>query len=362
MIAAKEGAGYAKAAEGYYFESLRGMRKLFKKYREGTLDESNEMERDFKDYLDNGGITGFVQMQKVDDIQKDFEKLSKQLDKNGEIKLDKGFWNKLKTTIETYNEAIENRARFATYRASRHYAGRTKARSAYDGKEVTANFNRRGAGKKTVGIKGVDESVLAAALIAGRTSQVLNENRMFFNATVQSIATLGEGIKVADNKTRTKIFAKELAKRMVKYGTLPFVLSQLVPLMNEALITILGGGDDDDPYANLPEWVRRNNICIYIGKGNFFTFALGQELAAFYSLGDIIAGLTYYPELKPVDKDLKDELVGILSVFSPVDMETKVARDDAGMAETAFVNVVARVYSNYAPFMQVIENTAWNIS
>ena len=359
LLAAKEGLGYAKAAEGYYFDSLRGMRKLFKKYREGTLDESNEKERDFKDYMDNGGITGFVQMQKIDEIEKDFEKMQKQLDKNGEIKLDKGFWNKIKTAIEAYNEAIENRARFATYRASRHYAGRTKARAAYDAKEVTANFNRRGSGKKTIGIKGVDESVLAAALIAGRTSQILNENRMFFNATVQSVATLGEGIKVADNKTRANIFAKELAKRMVKYGTVPFVLSQLVPLMNEALISALGGGDDDDPYANLPEWVRRNNICIYIGDGNFFTLPLGQELAAFYSLGDIIAGMTYYPELKPVDKDLMDELIGIVSVFSPVDMETKMTRDNAGVAEKLYVNTVGRIFSNQAPLLQVIENTAW---
>ena len=33
--------------------------------------------------------------------------------------------------IEALNEGIENNARFSTFRASRHYAGRTKARSAY---------------------------------------------------------------------------------------------------------------------------------------------------------------------------------------------------------------------------------------
>ena len=126
-----------------------------------------------------------------------------------------------------------------------------------------------------------------------------------------------------------------------------------------ALVELLGSDDDDDPYANLPEWVRRKNICIYIGNGNFFTLALGQELAAFYSLGDMVAGLTFYPELKPVDKNLADEIIGFLTVFSPVDIETQVTKDGKGWAESALSNYVARVYSNYAPLVNISENLSW---
>lgn len=80
---------------------------------------------------------------------------------------------KILHAVETLNEGIENNARFATFRASRHYAGRTKARSAYDAKEITVNFNRKGAGGKTAGFKSDKRVVEDAAKLFGISSQIL---------------------------------------------------------------------------------------------------------------------------------------------------------------------------------------------
>lgn len=358
LLVAREGRGYAAAAEKYFFESFTNMRDLFKKYREGTLDESKEIERDFKDFMDNGGITGFVQMKKVDEIAKEMEKIYNQLKDGKVITVNNKIYDYTLGLVESYNEAIENRARFATYRASRHYAGRTKGRSAYDAKEVTANFDKHGAGKKTRGFKSNKESVKAAADVFGRVSQILNANKLFFNATVQGQFTILKGIRDKDGSINWPM----LTAITTKYASYPFVMGMAMPFINAALIGLFGGDDGDDPYANLPEWVRRKHLCIWAGwipgadKNDFITIPVGQELAAFFSLGDIMAGNTFAPQLKPVDKTFKDELLGFLSVFSPVDMETNVTDNEKFAPVSEYV---ARVYSTAAPLVAIGENVSW---
>lgn len=358
MLGVREGHGYAAQANKYYRQSLFKMVGLFKKYREGTLDESKGMERDFKDFMDNGGITGFVQMMKIDDIQKQMEKLYKQQKQGKTIRLNNKLWEYTLGAIEAVNEGIENNARFATYRASRHYAGRTKARSAYDAKEITVNFNRKGAGGKTAGFKSRDgvmpkKVIEDAAKAFGVSSQILGEGRIFFNATVQAIATTFKNFQNPDGSLNGKYIAKWAAK----YAIPPFMFGLLLPAINKALANAFGGGDDDDPYANLAEWTRRRNICIYIGHDNFLTIPIGQELAAFLALGDIIAGNTYAPDLKPVDRDFGDEMVGVMNTFSPVDVSTKITK--GGLMEDPISEVTGRTFSVLAPLVAVEQNLGW---
>lgn len=73
-------------------------------------------------------------------------------------------------------------------------------------------------------------------------------------------------------------------------------------MINNAIIEMLiGDGDDDmtdekwsekkmDAYDNLPEWVRRNNYCIWIGGERFITIPLPIELRAFYEWGNVVSG------------------------------------------------------------------------
>ena len=352
MLGVREGHGYASQANKYYRQSLFKMVGLFKKYREGTLDESNEMERDFKDFMDNGGITGFVMMQKVDDIQKQMEKLYEDQKAGKVIRLNDNLWMKILHAVEALNEGIENNARFATYRASRHYAGRTKARSAYDAKEITVNFNRKGAGSKTAGFKSQNKKVEDAAKVFGVTSQILGEGRIFFNATVQAIATTFKNFQNADGSLNKPYIAKWAAK----YALPPFMFGLLLPAINKALANAFGG-DDDDPYANLPEWTRRRNLCFYIGNDNFITIPVGQELAAFLALGDIIAGNTYAPDLKPVDRGVGDEMIDVMNTFSPVDVSTKITK--GGLMENPISEVTGRTFSVLAPLVAIDQNLGW---
>lgn len=353
MLGVREGEGYAKQANKYYRQSLFKMIGLFKKYREGTLDESKEMERDFKDFMDNGGITGFVFMQKIDDIQKEMENIYKKQKAGKPIRLNNNLWEKVLGAVEALNEGIENNARFATYRASRHYAGRTKARSAYDAKEITVNFNRKGAGSKTAGFKSTNKMAEDAAKAFGVTSQILGEGRIFFNATVQAIATTFKNFQNPDGSLNKPYIAKWTAK----YALPPFMFGLLLPAINKALAAALGGDGDDDPYANLPEWTRRRNLCFYIGNNNFITIPIGQELAAFLTLGDIFAGNTYAPELKPVDRDFTDEMVGVMNTFSPVDVSTKITK--GGLMEDPISEVAGRTFSVLAPLVAVEQNLGW---
>lgn len=353
MLGVREGHGYASQANKYYRQSLFKMVGLFKKYREGRLDESIEMERDFKDFMDNGGITGFVFMQKLDDIQKDMENIYKKQKAGKPIRLNNTLWEKVLGAVEALNEGIENNARFATYRASRHYAGRTKARSAYDAKEITVNFNRKGAGSKTYGFKSQSKRVEDAAKAFGVTSQVLGEGRIFFNATVQAIATTFKNFRNADGSLNKGYIAKWAGK----YALPPFMFGLALPMINKALAAVFGGDDDDEPYANLPEWTRRRNLCFYIGHGNFITIPIGQELAAFLTLGDIAAGNTYAPDLKPVDKSWDDEIVGVMNTFSPVDISTKITK--GGLMEDPISEVTGRTFSVLAPLVAVEQNLAW---
>lgn len=352
MLGVREGERYAKQASKYYRQSLFKMVGLFKKYREGTLDMNKEMERDFKDFMDNGGVTGFVQMQKIDDIQKEMEKLYKQQKQGKPIRLNNALWDNTLGAIEALNEGIENNARFATFRASRHYAGRTKARSAYDAKEITVNFNKKGAGSKTIGFKSGNKKVEDAAKAFGVTSQVLGEGRIFFNATVQAIATTFKNFQNADGSLNKGYIAKWAAR----YAAPPFLFGLALPYINMALAAALGG-DDDDPYANLPEWTRRKNLCIYIGGGNFLTIPVGQELAAFLALGDVVAGNTYAPNLKPVNRSYVDEMVDVMNTFSPVDMNTKITH--GGLMEDPVDEVAGRTFSVLAPLVAVGQNLSW---
>lgn len=353
MLGVREGQGYASRASKYYRKSLFKMVGLFKKYRNGTLDESNEMERDFKDFMDNGGVTGFVFMQKVDDIQKEMEDIYKKQKAGKTIRLNNNLWEKILGAIEAVNEGIENNARFATYRASRHYAGRTKARSAYDAKEITVNFNRKGAGSKTAGFKSQSKTVKDAAKAFGITSQVFGEGRIFFNATVQAIATTFKNFQKPDGSLNKSYIAKWTAM----YALPPFMFGLALPMINKALANAFGGDDDDDPYANLPEWTRRKNLCFYIGHGNFITIPVGQELAAFLTLGDIFAGMTYAPDLKPVDKSWDDEIVGVMNTFSPVDVDTKITK--GGLKEDPLDETIGRTFSVLAPLVAVQQNLGW---
>lgn len=133
--------GLYKGASNISVKDLGGTTGLglFAKYRNGTLDTSDKVQRYFKEFMENGGETGWVQIKNMQDWTKEYKKDVKsersKIDKGGAALRDFFFGN-----LANINEVAENIARFATYCASRD-SNRSIIRSVYDAKEVSTNFN-----------------------------------------------------------------------------------------------------------------------------------------------------------------------------------------------------------------------------
>lgn len=333
-VAAKEGGRYLAKWSRYYGElnplnmfynegarSLKSMKMkdfkdgvgfgLYARYREGTLGNS-KMERYFKEFMENGGETGFVQLFSMHDMEKSYKSIVEKESAKGAKKVMVNaveVLKKLGKNVENLNEVAENMARFATYCTSRDL-GRSAARSAYDAKEVSTNFNRHGSGDAIKSFKNgeMGDWQKARRNTYGFVAGYLRNYSMFFNAGIQSTNLLFKNIKRAPVGTT------------VAMTSAPFALALIMAAVNNAIIQ----NEDDkdrgnvkDPYGELPDYIRRNNLCIYVGKNRFVTVPLAIELRAFYSLGDLAAGQTFAKNVKS-QRNMAMDAVGCMSQLFPV--------------------------------------------
>lgn len=279
---------------------------MFRKYRDGKLDINNERERMFKEFMDNGGQTGFIQIKKLESLIDEYDNLIKKGSKDA----DGWFVKKIKeggTFIETANEIIENVARYSTYCTSRKH-GRSVGRSIYDAKEVSTNFNRHGSGDAIKTLKTSTDSNIDKKFrgTLGFFNSWMKNHTQFYNAGVQ-----GANLFFKNYKSAWKTAA-------VSFGMLPLGLGIAQALINQFLINNEDEKDRKgvkDPYAELPEWKRRNNICIYTGHGNFKTIPIAIELRAFFGLGDIAAGYAVNDKLKsstPIGYDILGQMAQLV--------------------------------------------------
>lgn len=343
-IGIKENLSYWMNWEKNYFTHVLGREavgvpamhtNLFNRYRNGTLNMNNSTDRYFKEFMENGGETGWVEtknLEKWKDMIRNGVRKQGNLEKTGKYVV-----GMIPSAIEAMNERAENMARFATYLTSRQM-GRSITRSVSDAKEVSVNFNRKGAGSKTKGFAdGKGGLRKMNAILAARTAQFGQDYFMFYNAGVQ-------GLNNAAKLTRDHPIKASTAFALFALGGI------LMPQLNQALID-----DEDekergikDPYAELPEWIRRNRLCIYKGKGEFITIDLPIELRALYGIGDMAAGYTTNPELrsdKPVWQDLMTQLTQLL----PIDF----------MGEHPNQPLLNFVPSTLMPPAEALMNTNW---
>lgn len=301
---AKNWASMARRKDGSFDGGYLGM---FRRYKEGRSDANNQKERWFKEFMDNGGETGFVSLKKYEDIIKEYENLVKTGNKEG----DRWLMKKLKeggVLIELANEVVENVARYSTYCVSRK-RGRSIGKSIYDAKEVSSNFNRHGSGDAIKSLKTEydGKTDIAFRNSLGWFNSWMKNHTMFYNAGVQGANLFAKNLKHAP-----KTFA-------IAFGAMPFGLNLAVALLNQLLIS----QEDEkkrngvkNPYAELPEWKRRNNLCIYWGGGKFKTIPMGIELRAFYGLGDIAAGYMVDESLKS-DTPIGLDIIGQMAQLVP---------------------------------------------
>ena len=360
-VTSKEGARYGALWAKYYaqlglykgasnislkdFSGSTGL-GLFAKYRNGTLDMSDKVQRYFKEFMENGGETGWVQIKNMKDWTKEYKKdvgtERSKLGKSGAALRDFFFGN-----LENVNEVAENIARFATYCTSRD-SNRSIIRSVYDAKEVSTNFNRHGSGDAISSFKNGEMTGAKAAerWAYGFTASYLRHCSMFFNAGIQSTNLLVKNLKNHPVGTSINMLA------------IPFALGALAALGNNVLIASEDEEDRKgvkDPYGELPDYVRRNNLCIYKGKGEFVTIPLAIELRAFYGLGDLAAGLTFSPNVSG-QKNPYFDAMGCMSQLVPV--MDYLGNSSAGK-EPVKEAIKAFFPSALSPFVEWEMNTDW---
>ena len=233
---------------------------MLRDYQNGKLREkvdngnATTKEQMFYDFMMNGGETGFVSSLDVEDLKKKFKNDLKDLDrwKANPVKVG----HTIMDAIEFLNRAIEDSNRFAVYMTSIQY-GRSIDEAVNDAKDVTLNFNRKGTGEYGW--------------------QMVRNLYLFINPAVQSLQTLGALVKHHPFKF-TAVTASWLASGV------------LVPIVNAALMSLLGGDDDKDKYWQFSKWDRRNNAIMWIPfTHEYVKIPLAQEFRAFYGVGDMIA-------------------------------------------------------------------------
>nr|UVY30131.1 MAG: ddrB-like ParB superfamily domain protein [Bacteriophage sp.] len=374
-LLAKEGLVYTKRFEQYYakvgiIEGIRNSKLkdfadtggfgLYAKYRNGTLDTNNKLHRYFKEFMENGGETGWVQIKNMKDFTKEY-KVHVKTERNKVQKVGMWIYDAIFTNLENINEIAENLARFATYCASRD-SNRSVIRSVYDAKEVSTNFNRHGSGNAIYSFKNGEMGTgkTARKNIYGFTAAWFRNSSMFFNAGIQSTNLLIKNFK--NNKSGTIGYI----------ASAPFISGMAMALLNNFIISNEDEKDRKgvkDPYAELPDYIRRNNLCIYIGGGEFVTIPLAIEERAFYGLGDFAAGMTFsknissqkmpnLTENKDIDKYLNPfmDAVGCMSQLVPVaDYLGNASFGKHPVQET----IKAVAPSATSPFLEWVYNSDW---
>lgn len=374
-LLAKEGLVYTKRFEQYYakvgiIEGIRNSKLkdfadtggfgLYAKYRNGTLDTTNKLHRYFKEFMENGGETGWVQIKNMEDFTKEY-KAHVKTERNKIQKVGMGIYDAIFTNLENINEIAENLARFATYCASRD-SNRSVVRSVYDAKEVSTNFNRHGSGNAIYSFKNgeMETGKTARKKIYGFTAAWFRNSSMFFNAGIQSTNLLIKNFK--NNKAGTIGYI----------ASAPFISGMAMALLNNFIISNEDEKDRKgvkDPYAELPDYIRRNNLCVYIGGGEFVTIPLAIEERAFYGLGDFAAGMTFsknissqkmpnLTENKGIDKYLNPfmDAVGCMSQLVPVaDYLGNASFGKHPVQET----IKAVAPSATSPFLEWVYNSDW---
>ena len=318
----KEGPLYAAKFNRNWAKSVKEMAGLVARYKANRLDMSNPTDRMFYDFIRNGGETGYTFINSVEDykgiIQKEIKRANrKTLSPMKAVDV-------LGNAMDTFGRWAEDASRFAAYRTSREM-GRSVARSINDAKEISVNFNRKGAGAKAAGKWEKGNRINALQAWA---SQMARGLYIFWNAGVQGLTNFGR-------------MARRNPGKFTAMASSYLVLGSLAPLINEVLCSALGGDDDDSNYYNLPEYVRRNNICLYVG-GSWLTIPLPIELRALYGLGEMTCSfLTGKEKYKPV------KVAGQISQILPIDF----LEGSGGL--NAFVP------SYVKPLVEVYNNESW---
>jgi hypothetical protein len=221
--------------------ALKGIFQYLRDERNGVTNQPNykpsKWAAAFKDYQEAGGGVGFKeQFSRGKGDLSIIEKEMKNLNKGNVRKVADSFFN----LLSDYNDAMENAVRLSTYQTALD-EGLSKDKAASISKNITVNFNRKGA-----------KTPYASALYA------------FFNASVQGSARLLETLQGP-------------AGRKIMVGGLSVGVIQ-------AMILAAAGYDDDEP----PEYLKDKNFVIPLPGGNYALIPMPLGINMFPGVGRIV--------------------------------------------------------------------------
>jgi hypothetical protein len=285
------------------------LRALFHKYRRGTLDMGKPVEKYFHEFMHEGGETGYTIQRDIDNQRK----IIMRTVRRNRVPVGAAL-HMLFDQWDLVNRSVENTARFAAYLTSRQM-GRDVGRSVWDAKEISVNFNKKGAGGTFFGAKGQTATGNTAAAVSAYGRSFI----AFFNAGMQGMAN---------------------NLRAAKRGPWKFAMKSAFLLgANMALMALFdGGGDDDDGeggYYSIPGAIRRSHVCFVYGGDRYIKIPLSVEDRAMYGLGELAMSVLIGKE-DMSSGELTAAVASLLSQLLPVDM-----MEDGG-ALMAWVPTMAR--------------------
>jgi len=217
--------GVFPALRGIYSELRAGRNK-------STLD--TEWAQLFEQFQKAGGQTGYKEQfskgrDKANIVERELEKL----DRGNVRKAAAAVFN----WLSDYNDAMENAVRLSAFKVALD-AGLTEERAASIAKNLTVNFNRKGA-----------------------SSPILQALYAFFNAAVQGTMRVGQTLTGPSGK---KIMAGGFAVGVF-----------------QALALAMAGYDDDEP----PEYLKNKNLILPVPGGNYLIIPMPLGFNIFPGMG-----------------------------------------------------------------------------
>lgn len=250
---------------------LPAMRAIYRDARAKTPQDA-EWTRLWREMQEAGGTTGYR------DLFTDATDRAKALQRELES-LDRGQVSQAAHAIvdwlSDYNETMENAVRLSAYRAALE-SGQSKVRAASLAKTITVNFNRKGRQARELG-----------ALFA------------FFNASVQGTARMASTLR------------GPLGKRIMYGGVALGAINALLGM------AVMGGGEDD-PWEQIPDFVKERSLIIPLGREDYVSLPMPLGFHVLPNIGRTAVEMAFGPQDKSAARRLGSLLATFLDAFNPL--------------------------------------------
>lgn len=247
-------------ASAYFLRDIPKCIKTIRAEIFGNGSSDPQMHQYFDEFVNFGGETGYTAVHTLEDYKKEYEKMLRNLEglEKG-VQFAKEGFSSIAKWMEQANRMFEDISRFNAYQSARK-SGRSVEESVDAAKNITVNFNKKGALGTTKGFW-------------GSLAWFMNKWILFFNPTVQGITQIYKS-------------AKKNPKRFnVLLGTI-LGSGVLVPFLNSMVVGLLGGDEEDYWLQN--DYNRMNNLLLKNPAGEgYFKVPLPPTFREIYGMGDI---------------------------------------------------------------------------